>query len=353
MTSRVEWVETPERLAELRQPWDALAEPEGVPSLRADWFLAWWRAFGGRRTLRTPVVWRGDELVAAFPLFALGRRLIALANAHTIECRPFGEPDAVEIAVRAALAASTSLQLSSVPLGDALRLAELAEPRLIHHGHHQTSPFVAIDDGFAAYRAAMPRRVRSDLDRQRRRLEAEGASIVPIARPHDLEGELERGFAVEASGWKGRRGTAVDSSRATRAFYRDLAAAWHARDALRLSTIELDGQPIAFDFALVDYGRLWILKGGYLEAFRRYSPGLVLTMAQIEAAAAESLEAVELLGDATPWKLKFANGAREYRFVHAHRLRPAGAARYAWHGYARPRLRRGYHRLFPQAARRG
>jgi CelD/BcsL family acetyltransferase involved in cellulose biosynthesis len=352
MTLRVEWVETTDRLLELREPWNVLSRPERMPSLRHEWFVAWWLAFGGRRRLRTPVVWRGDELAAVFPLFAHGGRLVALANGHTIEYRPFGDAAAVETAARAALDSCASLQLSAVPLALAEELAALGRGRLIDRSHHQTSPIVRVPHGFDAYRAMMPRRVRSDLDRQRRRLEAAGMRIAAVRPPVDLEAEVDRGFSVEASGWKGRRGTAVDAAPATRRFYRDIARAWAADDALRLSTIEADGAVIAFDFALVDAGRLWILKGGYLEEYRRYAPGLVLTMAQIEAAAAEGLEAVELLGDAASWKLKFANDQREYRFLSAHRPRPAPVARFVWQRYTRPKLRRAYHRLLPQLARR-
>jgi CelD/BcsL family acetyltransferase involved in cellulose biosynthesis len=355
MTLQVEWVETLERLEQLREPWDALAEPEGVPSLRYEWLLAWWHAFGGRAKLRMPVVWRGDELEAVFPLCARGRRLIALANGHTIEFKPFGSTAGVDLAVRTALDTCSSLQLSCVPREVAEHLSGMSHGRLVECGHHQTSPVVMLPDGYAAYRAGMPRRVRSDLDRCRRAVEREheGVRIFAAARPVDLEAELARGFAVEASGWKGRRGTAVHSTAGTRRFYLELARAWHARGALRLSTIEADGETVAFDYALADYGRLWILKGGYLETYRRYAPGLVLTMAQIEAAAAEGLEAVELLGDATPWKLKFANAEREYRYLHAYRRRPVPAARFAWHTFARPRLRHAYHRLLPHIARRG
>jgi CelD/BcsL family acetyltransferase involved in cellulose biosynthesis len=102
---------------------------------------------------------------------------------------------------------------------------------------------------------------------------------------------------------------------------------------------------IAFDLCLVDKGRLWILKGGFDEAFRRYAPGLLLTLAGIERAQELGLEAVELLGDQAGWKAKFANDERAHWLVHSYRRRPVPLARYAYRRGVRPPLPRGYRRV--------
>jgi CelD/BcsL family acetyltransferase involved in cellulose biosynthesis len=99
-----------------------------------------------------------------------------------------------------------------------------------------------------------------------------------VTAPRDLEEELRRGFEVEASGWKGKAGTAIASERATADFYRSLARDLHSRGELRFSYIVADGHFLAFDFALVQNGRYHLLKTGYDEAFRSFAPGLVLRL---------------------------------------------------------------------------
>jgi CelD/BcsL family acetyltransferase involved in cellulose biosynthesis len=88
-----------------------------------------------------------------------------------------------------------------------------------------------------------------------------------------------------------------------------------------------------------------VLKGGYDEAFRRYAPGLMLTLAEIERAQELGLEAVELLGDQADWKAKFANDERAHWLVHSYRRRPVPLARYAYRRAVRPPLRRAYRRV--------
>src|SRR5581483_2406153 len=157
----------------------------------------------------------------------------------------------------------------------------------------QRSPFVDLGEGFAAYAVQMDRKARKDIERRRRKLEAEtGAVVAPVAVRDDLDAVLDRCFALEAKGWKGKRRTAIAHSRATVAFYRELAHLFAAEDRFRLSTIEAGGDLIAFDYTLVDHGRLWVLKGSYDERYRSYGPGLVLTLAEIRAASELGLEGV-------------------------------------------------------------
>jgi CelD/BcsL family acetyltransferase involved in cellulose biosynthesis len=166
--------------------------------------------------------------------------------------------------------------------------------------------------------------------------------------PTDLVDQLDAFFALEARGWKGRRGTAILSSERTTAFYRAVAAGFARRGELRLSTIEVDDQLIAFDLGLVSADRLWVLKGSYDESYRRYAPGLLLLLAEIERAFELGLDAVELLGDAEPYKRKFATDFRPHCAVHSHRRRLVPLAWLSYRRLARPLLRRAYRRVRPR-----
>ena len=129
------------------------------------------------------------------------------------------------------------------------------------------------------------------------------ASVVLLEVPKDLEGELDRAFELEAAGWKGEAGTAIDSTKETALFYRSVASAYHRLGELRLSTIALDGELAAFDLCLLHSGRVWTLKTSYNESYPRLSPGNVLLLLEIERSFELGLEAVELLGGFEDYKL--------------------------------------------------
>jgi CelD/BcsL family acetyltransferase involved in cellulose biosynthesis len=357
--SRIEWIEEPARFEELRPGWEQLAEADRLPFSRHGWFAAWWRAFGRGRRLQVCALWEGAELAGVFPLLADDGRLEALTNVHTPAFRPLVRAeDALPELVQAAVDRAPGIfDVSQLPSHD--RSADLiaeacrdaGRPTLVENG--RVSPVVETTGELSDYLQAMDRKWRKDVERRRRKLEAEHeATVSPVAVPVDVEVDLAAGFAVEASGWKGQRGTAVAQSRSVKTFYRAVADEFAKDGRLRLSTISAGGRLVAFDYCLLDHGRLWILKGGYDETFRPYAPGLVLTLAQIERAFELGLEAVELCGDVAPWKLRFANGSRAHCSVFSYGRRPGPLARYAYRRTLRPHVRSAYHRLFP-GRRRG
>lgn len=342
----IRWVEDEAGFEALAPEWDRLAAPAGVPFLLHDWVRCWWEAFGGSKTLAVCTVWEGDELTGVFPLCRRGEQLEVMKNVHSPVYRPLArDEDTLRALCAAAVEASGGfLLVAHLPDGDPSipLLVELAsrdgEQTLLERQH--VSPIVRLD-GFE-----LARKTRKELARLRRRLEEEHEVVFSVLEPPaDLEAELREGFAVEASGWKGQRRTAIALAPETDRFYRLVAEAFAARGELRLASVRADGRMVAFDLCLVHAGRLWIPKGGYDEAFRRFAPGLLLTLAEIDRASELGLDAVELLGDDAEWKRKFANDARAHWLVHSYRRRPVPLARYSYRRFVRPRLKGVYRRL--------
>ncbi len=342
----VDWIESEERLLAISKQWDQLAEEQELPFARHAWFVAWWRAFGG--DLRICTAWEGDELVAVFPLVRRGRRHEAMANVHSPVFRPFASNEhALRLVVERAVAAG-DLAVTGLPADDPaltfLVEASRRAGRLTLVQPDRSPPFVTTRGEFGDYLATLPRKQRRDLERRRRKLDAEHDPVFSIDTPLD---ELEHCLALESAGWKGKRGTAIENAAETREFYTDLAPAFDER--FRLATISVGGEVIAFDYVLVDGNRWWVLKGGYDERFRNYAPGLLLTLAQIAHCFEQGLDSLELAGDAAEWKAKFASG--EHRLVAVGSYRRRSAPSYAYRRFLRPRLRRAYRRLFPATDR--
>ena len=117
-----------------------------------------------------------------------------------------------------------------------------------------------------------------ELRRLRRKLEETGPVAFRTARtPVDINEALERFFALEASGWKGRSGTALvqDAGRATfvRSMLRDLGLT----GKVRIDGLYIEDTMVAGAISLVSGGTVAFWKIAYDEAFARLSPGVLLT----------------------------------------------------------------------------
>jgi CelD/BcsL family acetyltransferase involved in cellulose biosynthesis len=353
VSGSVEWIESTGRFASLEPSWNDLSAGRSRPFDCHQWFAAWWKAFGDGARMSICVEWRDGELAALLPLMRpTNGTLAAMANVHTPVFRPlYRDEEALRAVAGEALRdGASTFEVPAIPSQDPALSALEAEAaevkRLTLLEPQHVSPIVDTSGDPEEWRAGSKPRWGAPLERFRRKMgrdyEAEFAVVVP---PEDLERELREGFEVEASGWKGQAGTAILSRPETTAFYTDIARAFHERDELRLSRIVLDGQLVAFDLCLLHGGRLYLLKTGFDERFRKLAPGLVMRLSVVERCFELGIEAHELLGDDTDWKRKFATGERAHRGFRAYARRPVAGARYAYRSGVRPLLKSAYKRV--------
>ncbi len=113
-----------------------------------------------------------------------------------------------------------------------------------------------------------------------RRLADVGAVLFASARePASIAAAIEDFFVVEASGWKGRAGTAAAGHENLRRFIRAATTALAAEGKIWVNRILVDGRAIAAAIVLRSGGGAWFWKIAYDEAFARFSPGVMLTVA--------------------------------------------------------------------------
>jgi CelD/BcsL family acetyltransferase involved in cellulose biosynthesis len=167
------------------------------------------------------------------------------------------------------------------------------------------------------YFARLPGKLRYDVRRAHTRAEAAGGVSFDALAP--APAEVDRLFAefmvVEASGWKGRLGSALAANARLRAFFRFYCERTAEQGTLRLFRLRIAGKAAAVQMAVELYGRLWILKIGYDETLARCSPGMLLTAETIRYAVDRQLEGYEFLGGVEPWEQRWKPQAREHRFV--------------------------------------
>ena len=190
------------------------------------------------------------------------------------------------------------------------------------------SPIVDTTGTFEDYRRNTRPKWLKRLARYRRQMERKhGLELVVAEAPSELEPLLTESFAVEASGWKGREGTAIESAPETEAFYRDVCdwllgarASCGCRSCgsmagSRRSTWRFEHSVTASTASRPDTTR----RGSNLV------PGLVLRLSLIEYCFERGLRAHELLGADMPWKRNFSTSEREHLYVRCYRGRMRGA----------------------------
>lgn len=116
-----------------------------------------------------------------------------------------------------------------------------------------------------------------ELRRQRNRLADDGEVTFAMASsPADVAVALDGFLALEAAGWKGKRGTALAKDDGDAAFIRravsDLAATGNAQ----IATLAHGGTPVAAGLLLRHGRRVYFFKIAYDEAVAKMSPGVQL-----------------------------------------------------------------------------
>lgn len=126
------------------------------------------------------------------------------------------------------------------------------------------------------FRQSIDRRRRKELARQWRRLAELGEpSFRRIRAAGPLAEAAEAFLALEASGWKGRQGTALAASPGSRGFARAVLASAPG-GTTTIDELRLDGRPVAM-LASLSAGDLVVTwKIAHDEQFARFSPGVQL-----------------------------------------------------------------------------
>ena len=322
-----------QELLRLEEPWNELIAELGEtsPFESHAWTCAWWEAFGAANQLHV-LVWReNDKICGLAPLMISRerrsglsvRRLGTLYNTHVQRTSfPVHEKLREEFLRRlwqhVVSIASTWDVLELSPFHRASPVLALVENSSAHSGHSCTywtegqSPFLAITGSWDEYLKTLSKNRRSNFTRQFKKLSEQGAVTLELVTGGDkLEGALQEGCRIEAMGWKGGEGTAINSNPVLAAFYSSLAARSAATDGVRLYFLCMDGRRISFQYCLETNNNLYLLKPGYDTDFAPYSPSQLLLWKVLESAYTRGVREYDLLGDADDWKLVWAQKTRE------------------------------------------
>jgi CelD/BcsL family acetyltransferase involved in cellulose biosynthesis len=283
--------------------WRALAERAIEPN---GYYLPGWElavnAFARGRTGVSALVAPADampdgapRLIGMMPVISMWRAcripLPALASAEPYGtlCTPLLDrgmaQDAAAKLLRAARKAGAhALILRDVPLDGAaiqafdevLRREDL-RPRVLQS--RLRAALNATRDAEELLHDALGTKKLKELRRQRHRLAEHGAVRFDVARtPEQVATALETFLQLEASGWKGKRGTALMQDEGDAAFVRRAAPALAETGGCEIVSLRAGDAPVAAAIVLRHQDRAFYFKLGIDERFARFSPGVQLTL---------------------------------------------------------------------------
>jgi CelD/BcsL family acetyltransferase involved in cellulose biosynthesis len=135
-------------------------------------------------------------------------------------------------------------------------------------------------EGF--FDAALTGKRRKEYRRLERRLAEHGAlEYASLQDPAQAGQWVAQFLELEASGWKGRRGSALGSNDPNRQFFERVALAAAARGRLMMLALKVGGRPVAMKCNLLADGGAFTFKIAYDEDYAKYSPGLLLELENI------------------------------------------------------------------------
>jgi CelD/BcsL family acetyltransferase involved in cellulose biosynthesis len=337
----------------LAEQWNALALEGGTPFMTHEWLSAWETAFGAgsceRKTLRDE---RGALRACTCIVRSGAGRLTSTTNSHSPDWELLARDELARVELARELVAAGASRMQLQGMREDAPGAEALADALADAGYRTVRvpgpfcPWLTLPSTWDELSEGISGSLRSQVRRRRRMLEREGTLRFRVGGEAnaDLERDLEAFLQIEASGWKGRDGTAILSKPQTARLYREFAHGAAQRGWLRLYFLELDGATVAADFGCAFAGTGYFLKTGFDERHARLSPGLVLRAEVLRASIEEGLTGYDFLGDPDTYKTRWTSATRPRVALWAYRREALGG--YVYRKRLRPLLKRTRDRAY-------
>ena len=303
-----------------RAAWRELLAPRGetAPFVDEEWVGAWMHAYRPQEPLFV-ADWEGelsglgalqrlDETWAAQPVSVLQSltnvesprfEFVAAGGRFDVQERLWrtlcGEGGRWDVIRLEQLPDDSPTLRTGIAVATALGWSRVVEPAL-------QSPWRALPDRAEAWDEGLKRKFKANLRNRERRLGALGPVTFSVARGGGAEqrAALDVFYALEASGWKGERGTAIARHSSTKAFYDGLFD--RGPQNLWIPVLSVGGRPAAAQMIRVEGRTLFLLKTGYDPEFAPYAPGHLLTARVMRYGREHDMDALDFLGDDMTWK---------------------------------------------------
>jgi CelD/BcsL family acetyltransferase involved in cellulose biosynthesis len=303
-----------------RRDWSALvtADPSGTFFHTPQYLKLYWEEFGQElESLLLAFAEEDEGQVGAVAFEQIGTTLRFLGGTEVTDyLGPVGLP-ATQAAVAKELFASldrldtwSDADLRGLPEDRAWLslLAEAAAARgyatEIVDDQNGVAPFLEVPGSYEEYLAALPSKLRHEIKRKARKLEAEaGQWHICVATPEDLEASLDVFVEMHRTS-EGPKGVFMQPG--MEIFFRRLGEAFLPRGIFNLTFIELDGhRKLAGTIGFRFEGTYSLYNSAFDRSFEAVSPGMVLVAEDIRIAIEAGCGAFDLLKGDYAYKYRF------------------------------------------------
>jgi len=204
-------------------------------------------------------------------------------------------------------------------------------------------PYKSMIGGWDAFWKTINGDTRRKFGQQERRLQKLGSLDYAVWHGGEgLGGLLDECFEIEASGYKGERGTAIKFREAEGRFWRQFTADAAAAGLLWIYTLRLDGRLISYEISIKCGGVLYAMKHGTDVRVEAQAPGnaLHLNIFKQEVAAGDC-HTFDFAGELSEWKRRWSKDAWSMMGIRLFAPNAKGRLAYA----LGPVLRRGLKRV--------
>ncbi|MCL4873336.1 GNAT family N-acetyltransferase [bacterium] len=310
-----------------------MADEEGLHLFsRPAWNMAWWKAFGSGKRLRVYAGYEGDELIGVWPFCirkgslkdlrgTIAETLSGRSSDYGLPAVRSGQEETFVGAVADNIlfeARGSVLDFPHLPLGhpatSALARALKAAGAQIHE-RRSICPRLEFKGDYASTERCWKKSLRTDLRRQKRRLEEAGRLGLHVPeRKEEVLALLPLFFRMHSARWreKGFNMKFLDGNET--GFYRALAeglAEGFDNNRLHFSVLSCGSEVISMHFGFVSNGWLLWYTPAYNPAFERHSPGKVHIGMLVERGLSEGLKGIDFLQGDEPYKLQWSTGKVE------------------------------------------
>ena len=322
---------------QLAVQWDHLLAHSSADSvfLTSGWLRAWHETFGQNRPLIIPQIRIDGDLVAAAAFHE---------NNGAIEFAGTGPSDYSDVSISSEVEANVRTQLINKLLIEAkfaaqschhFRLGRIQpESELLRVMADPSFDLLAtaVGDVIAAPyldTSFVEERLRKkSLRRHEHGLERCGnVASATFAKAAEILPKLDEFFDQHVKRWQFSGEQSLFLQEHAREFYRRLTNRLDATGQIRFTTVRLDGRLVAAHFGFYHAKRFIWYKPTFEPDLAKLSPGEVLIKKLLELARDEGAQVFDFTIGNEPFKLRFASGVRELRYLHVTDSRAAAIAR--------------------------
>lgn len=176
------------------------------------------------------------------------------------------------------------------------------------------SPYQVIGETWDEKLKTLQPRFRTALRSREKRLREKGKlELRFLDKPNDWLAGLDAIREIEEDSWKVQAGTAITAQDFQWQFYSKYAPIAAEAGTLRIPVLYLEGEPIAYDYALFQDGIYYLLKTSYKNKWQDAYPGFVMRKLLVEFLYSAGCREIDYLGKDEDWKMKWTNSVREHR----------------------------------------